>query len=184
LNIHGRRGHRFRYAGQQGELNVFLTLQDLSNHLLDRCCPTSRHRHHHQRSLKSSYSVRLIAGSLFFLSAHHPHSSSLVAFGPKQRAIGESAKTQETTNLKNTVGCLKRLVGRTLNDSDVQQHEKKFINATLLDVGGTIGVDVGYPEKLRAQVTDLLSFSTGRLSWHSATVLCDAVDGHVFGQTS
>jgi molecular chaperone DnaK (HSP70) len=81
-----------------------------------------------------------------FYSAHYPLSSSLVAFGPKQRAIGEAAKTQETTNLKNTVGCLKRLVGRTLNDPDIQQYEKKFINATLVDVGGTVGVDVSYPE--------------------------------------
>jgi len=27
--------------------------------------------------------------------------------------IGESAKTQETSNFKNTVGSLKRLIGRT-----------------------------------------------------------------------
>jgi heat shock protein 4 len=65
-----------------------------------------------------------------------------VAFGPKQRSIGESAKTQETSNYKNTVGSLKRLVGRTLNDPEIQGIEKKFMNATLVDCGGTVGVEV------------------------------------------
>ncbi|PFH55201.1 hypothetical protein XA68_10392 [Ophiocordyceps unilateralis] len=45
---------------------------------------------------------------------------SLVGFGPKSRYVGEAAKTQEISNLKNTVGCLKRLVGRSLNDPDVK----------------------------------------------------------------
>jgi heat shock protein 4 len=67
---------------------------------------------------------------------------SLVAFGPKQRAIGEAAKTQEISNFRNTIGCLKRLAGRTLNDPDVQEIEKKFINATLVDLSGTVGVEV------------------------------------------
>jgi heat shock 70kDa protein 4 len=67
-----------------------------------------------------------------------------VAFGPKQRSIGESAKTQEISNYKNTVGSLKRLVGRTLNDPEIQEIEKKFINATLVDLSGTIGVEVGF----------------------------------------
>jgi len=73
---------------------------------------------------------------------HSYHSRSLVAFGPKQRSIGESAKTQETSNFKNTVGSLKRLIGRTLNDPQVQEKEKKFINAKLVDVKGTVGAEV------------------------------------------
>lgn len=67
---------------------------------------------------------------------------SLVAFGPKQRAIGEAAKTQEISNFKNTIGSLKRLIGKTLNDPDVKDVEKKFINATLVDIQGTIGTEV------------------------------------------
>lgn len=66
-----------------------------------------------------------------------------MAFGPKQRSIGESAKTQETSNFKNTIGGLKRLIGRTLQDPDVEV-EKKFLNATLVDDGGTVGVEVRY----------------------------------------
>ena len=66
-----------------------------------------------------------------------------MAFGPKQRSIGESAKTQETSNYRNTVGSLKRLVGRTLNDPEIQEVEKRFINAKLVDFAGTVGVEVG-----------------------------------------
>ncbi|KAJ7586402.1 heat shock protein 70 family [Mycena floridula] len=69
---------------------------------------------------------------------------SLVAFGPKQRSIGESAKTQETSNFRNTVGGLKRLLGRSLNDPEVQEVEKKFLNAKLVDVMGGVGVQVNY----------------------------------------
>lgn len=65
-----------------------------------------------------------------------------MAFGVKQRAIGESAKTQEISNYKNTVGSLDRLIGRTLNDTEVQQVEKKFLTCTLVDAGGTVGVRV------------------------------------------
>jgi len=67
---------------------------------------------------------------------------SLVAFGPKQRFIGEAAKTQETSNFKNTVGSLKRLIGRTLDDVQIRDKEKKFINAKLVDVNGTVGAEV------------------------------------------
>jgi len=69
--------------------------------------------------------------------------SSLISFTPRQRLIGESAKTAETSNFKNTVGSLKRLVGRTLSDPEVAEFEKKFMNAELVDVGGSIGVKVG-----------------------------------------
>ncbi|KAJ3007639.1 adenyl-nucleotide exchange factor sse1 [Thoreauomyces humboldtii] len=57
---------------------------------------------------------------------------SLVSFGEKQRYLGESAKTQEISNFKNTVSGLKRLVGRPFADPDVQI-EKKFINSNLLE---------------------------------------------------
>ncbi|KAI0784656.1 HSP70-domain-containing protein [Abortiporus biennis] len=69
---------------------------------------------------------------------------SLVSFGPKQRSIGEAAKTLETSNFRNTVGSLKRLVGRTLNDPEVEEVERKFTHVNLIDVNGTIGVQVNY----------------------------------------
>ena len=67
---------------------------------------------------------------------------SLVSFGPKQRSLGEAAKTLETSNFRNTIGGLKRLIGRTFNDPEVHEVEKKFHNATLVDVNGTVGVQV------------------------------------------
>lgn len=68
---------------------------------------------------------------------------SLVGFGPKSRYLGEPAKTQEISNLKNTVGSLKRLAGRSLNDPDIQI-EKDYVSAHLVDVKGQVGAEVTY----------------------------------------
>ncbi|KZT63729.1 heat shock protein 70 [Daedalea quercina L-15889] len=67
---------------------------------------------------------------------------SLVSFGPKQRSLGEAAKTLETSNFRNTVGGLKRLIGRSFSDPEIHEVEKKFHNATLVDVNGTVGVQI------------------------------------------
>ena len=65
-----------------------------------------------------------------------------MSFGPKQRSLGEAAKTLETSNYKNTIGSLKRLVGRKLNDPDIAEIESKFITANLVDIDGLVGVKV------------------------------------------
>ena len=67
----------------------------------------------------------------------------MVGFGPKSRYLGEPAKTQEISNLKNTVGSLKRLAGRSLHDPDVQI-EQDYVSATLVDVNGQVGAEVTY----------------------------------------
>jgi heat shock 70kDa protein 4 len=67
----------------------------------------------------------------------------LVAFGPKSRYIGEAAKTQEISNLKNTVSTLTRLAGRSLADPDVQI-EQDYISAKLVDIHGQVGAEVSY----------------------------------------
>ncbi|KAG0258621.1 adenyl-nucleotide exchange factor sse1 [Mortierella polycephala] len=69
---------------------------------------------------------------------------SLVSFGPKQRYLGETAKTQEISNFKNTVSCLKRIIGRTFADKEVQEIEKTFLTAPLTEVNGQLGVKVNY----------------------------------------
>ncbi|KAF5014989.1 hypothetical protein F66182_13835, partial [Fusarium sp. NRRL 66182] len=69
--------------------------------------------------------------------------STLVGFGPKSRYLGEAAKTQEVSNLKNTVGSLKRLIGRSLSDPDVQA-EQEYNTATFCEVEGQVGVEVNY----------------------------------------
>lgn len=71
---------------------------------------------------------------------------SLVSFGPKQRALGESAKTQEISNFRNTIGSLKRLLGRTVQDAEIQQVEKRFTHVNLVDVDGSVGVQVSIVE--------------------------------------
>ncbi|KAF2456098.1 putative heat shock protein Hsp88 [Lineolata rhizophorae] len=71
---------------------------------------------------------------------------SLVGFGPKARYLGETAKTQEISNLKNTVGCLTRLAGRSLKDPDVQV-EQDYVSAPLVDINGQVGAEVTYMGK-------------------------------------
>ncbi|KAL7627360.1 adenyl-nucleotide exchange factor sse1 [Parahypoxylon ruwenzoriense] len=68
---------------------------------------------------------------------------SLVGFGPKSRYLGEPAKTQEISNLKNTVSSLKRLAGRSINDPDIQI-EQQYVSAPLVDVGGQVGAEINY----------------------------------------
>jgi len=68
---------------------------------------------------------------------------SLVGFGPKSRYIGEPAKNQEISNLKNTVSSFVRLAGRSLNDPDVQV-EQDFVSAPLVDINGQVGAEVSY----------------------------------------
>ena len=66
-----------------------------------------------------------------------------MGFGPKSRYLGEPAKTQEISNLKNTVGSLKRLAGRSLDDPDIQI-EKDFVSCNLIDCNGQVGAEVSY----------------------------------------
>lgn len=110
----------------------------------------------HQRGFKSSYTVcsQQVSplSSTLTLS-----SSSLVGFGPKSRYIGEPAKTQEISNLKNTVGSLKRLAGRSLNDPDVQI-EQDYVSAQLVDINGQVGAEVTYlGKKEQFTATQLVS---------------------------
>ncbi|KAG0001282.1 adenyl-nucleotide exchange factor sse1 [Entomortierella chlamydospora] len=69
---------------------------------------------------------------------------SLVSFGPKQRYLGETAKTQEISNFKNTISSLKRIVGRTFADKEIQEVEKQYLTAPLVDINGQLGVKVTY----------------------------------------
>ncbi|KAJ5987123.1 Heat shock protein hsp88 [Penicillium sp. IBT 35674x] len=68
---------------------------------------------------------------------------SLVGFSARSRHIGEAAKTQETSNLKNTIGSLKRLIGRPFDDPDVKL-EQQYNSANICDVNGLAGVEVNY----------------------------------------
>ena len=67
-----------------------------------------------------------------------------MSFGPKQRYLGETAKTQEISNFKNTISSLKRIIGRTFADKEVQEIEKQYLTAPLVDVNGQLSVKVNY----------------------------------------
>lgn len=96
---------------------------------------------------------------------------TLVGFGPKSRYIGEAAKTQEISNLKNTVGSLKRLVGRSLNDPDVQI-EQDYVSAPLVDMGGQVGAEVTYlGKKERFTATQLVSMFLSKVKATASTEL-------------
>ena len=70
--------------------------------------------------------------------------STLVGFGPKCRYIGEAAKTMEIGNIKNTVGSLKRLCGRSYSDPDINTIEQAYVGAQLVDIKGQVGARVQY----------------------------------------
>ncbi|KAL6927724.1 hypothetical protein ACO0SA_004347 [Hanseniaspora valbyensis] len=56
---------------------------------------------------------------------------SVVGFGQKNRFIGENGKSKESSNIKNTVGNLKRIIGLNYDDVDFEV-EKKFFNKNKL----------------------------------------------------
>ena len=89
--------------------------------------------------------------------------SSVVGFGPKARYLGEAAKTQEISNLKNTVTSLKRLIGRTVNDPEVKI-EQEFVTAPLVDVNGQVGAEVTYRgEKRKFSATQLVAMYLAKI---------------------
>ncbi|OJJ49878.1 hypothetical protein ASPZODRAFT_128435 [Penicilliopsis zonata CBS 506.65] len=88
---------------------------------------------------------------------------TLVGFGTKSRHLGEAAKTQETSNLKNTVGSLKRLIGRSFSDPDVQV-EQQYNTAPLCDVNGQAGVEVNFlGKKEKFTATQLVAMYLGKI---------------------
>jgi heat shock protein 4 len=96
---------------------------------------------------------------------------SLVGFGPKSRYLGEPAKTQEISNLKNTVGSLKRLAGRSLSDPDVQI-EQQYVSAPLIDIKGQVGAEVTYlGEKRQFTSTQLISMFLSKIKTTAAAEL-------------
>ncbi|GJN67188.1 heat shock protein Hsp88 [Purpureocillium lilacinum] len=96
---------------------------------------------------------------------------SLVGFGPKSRYIGEAAKTQEISNLKNTISCLKRLAGRSFNDPDVAI-EQQYVTAPLVDVNGQVGAEISYlGNKEKFTATQLVAMYLSKIKQTAAAEL-------------
>ncbi|KAJ6091632.1 hypothetical protein N7467_003601 [Penicillium canescens] len=88
---------------------------------------------------------------------------SLVGFTARSRHIGEAAKGGEISNLKNTIGSLKRLIGRSFNDPDVAI-EQEYNTAPLVDVDGQAGVEVNYlGKKEKFTATQLVAMFLGKI---------------------
>lgn len=68
---------------------------------------------------------------------------TLVGFGSKARAIGENAKTQQTSNIKNTVGNLNRIVGLSPEHPDFEI-EKNYFTTPLITKDGQIAAKVRF----------------------------------------
>lgn len=95
----------------------------------------------------------------------------MVGFGAKSRYLGESAKTQEISNLKNTVGSLKRLAGRTFADPDIQI-EQQYITAPLVDVNGQVGAEINYlGNKEKFSATQLVAMYLSKIRQTAAAEL-------------
>ncbi|CCH45064.1 Heat shock 70 kDa protein [Wickerhamomyces ciferrii] len=68
---------------------------------------------------------------------------SLIGFGYKNRFIGETGKSQQTSNIKNTVDNLKRIIGLDYNHPDVAK-EAEFFSTELVDIDGKVGAKVKF----------------------------------------
>jgi len=65
--------------------------------------------------------------------------------------------------LKNTVGSLKRLAGRSLKDPEVQI-EQEYVSAPLIDINGQVGAEVTYKgEKVKYTATQLVSMYLSKI---------------------
>jgi len=96
---------------------------------------------------------------------------SLVGFSPKCRYLGEAAKTQEVSNMKNTVGSLTRLAGRSIHDPDVAI-EQDYVSCPLVDINGQVGAEVNYMgEKKRFTATQLSAMFLTRAKQTSSAEL-------------
>ncbi|CCF59840.1 hypothetical protein KAFR_0I00590 [Kazachstania africana CBS 2517] len=69
---------------------------------------------------------------------------SVVGFGPKNRYLGETGKTKQTSNIKNTVTNLKRIVGLNYDDEDFEQESKFFTSKLVKLDDGKIGAQVRF----------------------------------------
>mmetsp|Transcript_17432 Transcript_17432/g.48426 ORF Transcript_17432/g.48426 Transcript_17432/m.48426 type:complete len:655 (+) Transcript_17432:114-2078(+) len=74
---------------------------------------------------------------------------SYVAFTDSERLIGDAAKNQATVNPKRTIYDVKRLIGRSFNEKDVQR-DAKLVSYDIVDKNGKpyVSVDMGKDKKV------------------------------------
>ncbi|EJT44514.1 SSE2-like protein [Saccharomyces kudriavzevii IFO 1802] len=72
---------------------------------------------------------------------------SLVGFGSQNRYLGESGKTKQTSNVKNTVENLKRIIGLNFKDPEFDIENKFFTSKLVQLKNGKVGAEVKFGGK-------------------------------------
>ncbi|XP_055626484.1 heat shock 70 kDa protein 4L isoform X2 [Toxorhynchites rutilus septentrionalis] len=72
---------------------------------------------------------------------------SCVAFAGRNRVLGVAAKNQQVTNMNNTIGGFKRLLGRKYNDPHVQNELRRIPYKVEPRPDGGIGIRVNYQDE-------------------------------------
>lgn len=72
---------------------------------------------------------------------------SIVGFGPRNRYLGEAGKNKQTSNVKNTVENLKRLIGLGYDDKEFPEEAQYFTNKLVKLDDGKTGAQVKYLTK-------------------------------------
>ena len=90
---------------------------------------------------------------------------TIVTFGPKNRYIGEPAKSQEISNFKSSICCIKRLLGLKAGENETQfEIEKQFINCPLeLTEEGVFLIINCNGEQRRFSAVEVLAMFLGKL---------------------
>ena len=81
---------------------------------------------------------------------------SYVGFSDKERIIGDGAKSAATSNPKNTIYDVKRLIGREYNDSSLRD-DMKSLSYTIVNDGGKPKVQVMYQEEQKTFTPEEIS---------------------------
>eukprot|EP00009_Paramoeba_aestuarina_P000623 CAMPEP_0201508596 /NCGR_PEP_ID=MMETSP0161_2-20130828/1914_1 /ASSEMBLY_ACC=CAM_ASM_000251 /TAXON_ID=180227 /ORGANISM="Neoparamoeba aestuarina, Strain SoJaBio B1-5/56/2" /LENGTH=854 /DNA_ID=CAMNT_0047903315 /DNA_START=46 /DNA_END=2610 /DNA_ORIENTATION=- len=81
---------------------------------------------------------------------------TLVQFNDQSRSIGESALSQYTRNVRNTIGQLKVLLGRKFADP-VVQHEMKWVPFQMVEIeNGNLGICVTFQGEERIMAPEII----------------------------
>lgn len=72
---------------------------------------------------------------------------SCVAFAGRNRVLGVAAKNQQVTNMNNTIGGFKRLLGRKYNDPHVQNELRRTPYKVEPRPDGGVGIRVNYQDE-------------------------------------
>ncbi|CAR25892.1 ZYRO0A10516p [Zygosaccharomyces rouxii] len=72
---------------------------------------------------------------------------SIVGFGQRNRFLGEAGKNKQTSNVKNTVENLKRIIGLGYDDKEFPEEAKYFSNKLVKLEDGKVGAQVKFVNK-------------------------------------